>query len=90
MTDLPPLVTMDCYDAIEIVGRRPDAAAQMLSETARRCADLWNDPPAGDATRDQVREAFPELHDALYELLGGGPVVPPPAPQYPDRSTEES
>jgi hypothetical protein len=71
---LPPLVEMDCYDAIEIVAARPDAPSRLLGENARRVADLWNDPePYGSCHRDWVREANPELADALDELLGGGP-----------------
>ena len=69
----PPLVVMDCYDAIEIVALRPDAPSQMLAETARKVADLWNDPPSSVWESMQVREVFPALADALDELLGGGP-----------------
>lgn len=75
MRELPPLVTMDCYDAIEIVAHRPDAASRMLADTARRVADRWNDPPLTCWQAEQVREVFPELAAALDELLGGGPSV---------------
>lgn len=71
---MPPLVEMDCYDAIEIVATRPDGPSQLLADTARTIADLWNDPqPYGSMQRDEVYRAFPELADALDELLGGGP-----------------
>ena len=71
---VPPLVEMDCYDAIEIVAQRPDDPSQMLAENARKVADLWNDPPWCLAQRDEVEERFPELAAALWDLLGGGPV----------------
>lgn len=66
---------MDCYDTIELVSARSaDLPGELLADTARRVADLWNDPPRGCWQSMQVREAFPELADALDELLGGGPV----------------
>ncbi|GJF06582.1 hypothetical protein [Pseudonocardia sp. D17] len=71
--NLPPLVAMDCYDAIEIVAARADAPSRLLAENARRVADLWNDPPGSMLPREEAARAFPELADALYELLGGGP-----------------
>lgn len=74
MTNMPPLREMDCYDAIEIVVARPDAPSRLLAETARRVADLWNDPPFTSYQREQVEEVFPELAEALHELLGGGPL----------------
>ena len=74
MDQLPPLVEMDCYDAIEIVAQRSDAPSRLLAENARRVADLWNDPPNSVWESEQVREAFPALADALDELLGGGPI----------------
>lgn len=64
--------TIDCYDAIEIVATRDDAPSRLLADTARTVADLWNDPPFAWQTRE-VRDMFPELADALDELLGGGP-----------------
>lgn len=68
-----PPVEMDCYDAIEIVSQRTDAPSRLLAENARKVADLWNDPPWSCIQREQVEEVFPELADALHELLGGGP-----------------
>jgi hypothetical protein len=73
MTELPPLVEMDCYDAIEIVAARPDAPSRLLAVNARRVADLWNDPPHTSGQTEEVARAFPELAAALDELLGGGP-----------------
>jgi hypothetical protein len=64
---------LDCYDAIDIVEARDDVPSKLLGRTARKVADLWNDPPWASYQSDQVREAFPELADALDELLGGGP-----------------
>ena len=72
---LPPLVVMDCYDAIECVRTRPDAPSRVLAETAQTVADLWNDPPGGGPQRDLVRGAYPELGTALDDLLGGGPTL---------------
>jgi hypothetical protein len=72
--DLQPLVEMDCYDAIEITARSAYSVHRRVAETARRCADLWNDPPHSAMQRDIVADVFPELADALDELLGGGPV----------------
>ena len=69
----PTTVEMDCYDAIEIVAQRPDHPSRLLAETARKVADLWNDPPSSVWESEQVREVFPALADALDELLGGGP-----------------
>jgi hypothetical protein len=74
MSDLPPPVEMDCYDAIELVAQRSDAPSRLLAETARAVADLWNDPPLSCYQREQVEQVFPELAEALHELLGGGPV----------------
>ncbi|MCW2901065.1 MAG: hypothetical protein JWO67_3330 [Streptosporangiaceae bacterium] len=71
--DLPPLVDMDSYAAIQIIERRADAPSRLLAETARRVADLWNDPPFTFWQAGEVRRVFPELADALDELLGGGP-----------------
>jgi len=66
--------TMDCYDAIDLVEARSDVPSKLLGRTARKVADLWNDPPMTSLQTIQVREVFPELADALDELLGGGPV----------------
>ncbi len=71
---IPP-VAMDCYDAIDIVAAPPDAPSRLLAATARRAADLWNDPDGGGPQRDNVRAAFPELGAAMDELLGGGPAL---------------
>lgn len=72
--DMPPLAVMDGYDAIEIVATRPDAPSRLLADTARRCADLWNDPPVPGWQTELVRDVFPELAAGLDELLGGGPL----------------
>ena len=65
---------LDCYDAIDLVAEREDAPSQLLGATARKVADLWNDPPRTAIQREWMRAVFPELTDALDELLGGGPV----------------
>lgn len=78
-----PLVTgaagvpIDCYDAIELLADGPDHASRLLSAAARRAADLWNDPPNGPHEVQEVRRCFPDLADALDDLLAGGPVTPP-------------
>jgi hypothetical protein len=64
---------MDTYDAIEALEGSDDAAVQLLVSAARTTADLWNDPPMSGYQREQVEEVFPELAEALHELLGGGP-----------------
>lgn len=64
---------MDVYDAIEALEDSGSLAVQLLVGAARTAADLWNDPPIGSHQRDQVAEVFPELAEALHELLGGGP-----------------
>lgn len=66
---------LDCYDAINLVEARGDTASKLLGRTARRVADLWNDPPMGIRQNQDVEEIFPELAEALYELLGGGPLT---------------
>lgn len=69
-------VPIDAYDAIQLLlqtGDGPGSPAHILATAAKRVADLWNDPPYTSWQCDQVREVFPELADALYELLGGGP-----------------
>lgn len=75
VNELPPLVTMDCYDAIERVRDRPDAPSRLLAQTAQAVADLWNDPPGGDPQRDNVRAHYSALGVALDDLLGGGPTL---------------
>jgi hypothetical protein len=71
-------VPLDAYDALDLLAERTDdEPAQILTATARVVADLWNDPPWSCVQRDQVRRHFPELADALDELLGGGPMTPP-------------
>lgn len=64
----------DAYDAIQELMKRPgDPAGRLLAEAAQRVADLWNDPPRASWQRGRVHEVFPELADAVDELLGGGP-----------------
>ena len=69
-------VPIDTYDAIELLSEVNDHPSRLLSAAARKVADLWNDPPLV-WQRDLVEQHFPELGDALYELLGGGPSHPP-------------
>lgn len=73
-------VPLDAYDALELLSQRDDdEPAQILSAAARTVADLWNDPGGGMGMvmQEEIRQGWPELADALYELLGGGPTTPP-------------
>lgn len=89
-------VPIDAYDAIDLLAsRNGDFPARLLASRARTVADLWNDPPNAwqkvAATSD-----FPELADALDQLLDGGPgdltdvrpAVPAPLPAVPDGEDE--
>jgi hypothetical protein len=67
-------VPIDAYDAIELVSQRDDHPSQLLAERTREVADLWND--AGLWHKEGVEEVFPELANALYGLLDGGPCNP--------------
>jgi hypothetical protein len=69
-------VPIDAYDAIELLSQRADHPSRLLAERARRVADLWNDPPLSSMQTEQVHEVYPELADALDELLDGGPISP--------------
>lgn len=73
-------VPLDAYDALELLSQRTDdERAQILSAAARTVADLWNDPGGGMpmVMQEEIRQGWPELADALCELLGGGPLTPP-------------